>query len=235
MVKRIATALFIVCVSTCYFSCKHEIPVAPVIDPGTGTGTVDSTATTAICFESDILPLFISNCAKSSCHDAASKNEGFQLDSYANIIVKDFTKGNASNTKIFKVLNETSPSKIMPQPPNTPLTADQKALIEKWINDGAANTTNCTTGCDTAKFTYTAAIKPILQTNCYGCHSGTATSGSGIMLDSYTGVKAMVDANKFYPSISHTGGIPMPQGGAKISDCKITQVKKWIDAGALNN
>jgi hypothetical protein len=27
----------------------------------------------------------------------------------------------------------------------------------------------------------------------------------------------------------------MPKGGNKLADCQITQVQKWIQAGALNN
>lgn len=232
MMKKILIAALIALMSVGYFSCKHEIPVAPPVDPGTPPG--DTTGNKSICFETDILPLFKSNCAKSGCHDAASKSDGYQLDSYATITAKNFKAGNAADTKIYKVLNETDPGKIMPQPPNAPLTADQKALIAKWINEGAVNSTNCSS-CDTSKFTYTAVVKPIIQTNCYGCHSGTAPSGGGIILDTYTGVKAMADANRLYPSIAHTGGSPMPQGAAKLSDCKIEQVKKWIDAGATNN
>jgi hypothetical protein len=27
----------------------------------------------------------------------------------------------------------------------------------------------------------------------------------------------------------------MPKGGAKLSSCRIATIKKWIDAGMLNN
>jgi mono/diheme cytochrome c family protein len=37
-------------------------------------------------------------------------------------------------------------------------------------------------------------------------------------------------------AIRHTAGVtPMPYGGAKLSDCQVQQVSKWVAAGALNN
>lgn len=37
-------------------------------------------------------------------------------------------------------------------------------------------------------------------------------------------------------NIRHDAGFPaMPQGGAKLDDCKIALIKAWVDAGAPNN
>ncbi len=37
-------------------------------------------------------------------------------------------------------------------------------------------------------------------------------------------------------SVDHLPGYPaMPKGGTKLSDCKLTQIRKWIAAGAPNN
>jgi hypothetical protein len=36
--------------------------------------------------------------------------------------------------------------------------------------------------------------------------------------------------------ISHAVGFkPMPNGGNKLPDCKIIQIRKWIEVGAPNN
>jgi hypothetical protein len=82
---------------------------------------------------------------------------------------------------------------------------------------------------------YNVNVVPILQRECIACHSAAIANGN-IRLDNYQTVYANVANNKLYGSISWTGGVsPMPKGGAKISQCNIDIIKKWIDAGAPNN
>ena len=227
MVKTACILLLII--AAFQYSCKHEIPVSP-----TGNYPID-TITTGVCFQSDILPLFQSNCAKSGCHDAATRTEGYQLNSYASIISRGINPGNAGSSKIYEVINDNDPGKVMPPPPNQPLTAAQKSLIAAWITEGARNTINCNNSCDSSIFTYSGSILPMLQSNCLGCHSGTAASGGFIVLDSYINVKTQVTNGRLYASVAHTGPNPMPKDGNKLSDCKIAQLRKWIEAGAQNN
>ncbi|NOT92451.1 hypothetical protein [Ferruginibacter sp.] len=201
------------------------------VDPTPQPGPV---ANNGVCFESEILPLFQSNCAKSGCHDAATHQEELILDSYANIMRKDIVAGSADRSKIYRVLFETGKDK-MPPTPNADLTAAQKALIGKWINEGAKNTVNCNTSCDTAQFKYGANISVVINTFCTGCHSGTAASG-GIDLSNYTNVKIQATNGRLVGAITHTAGYsPMPKDANKLNDCQITQIKKWVAAGALNN
>ena len=54
-----------------------------------------------ICFERDILPIFISNCTQSGCHNAQSNKSGYVLDSYNNIIKKGIVPGNYAASKIW--------------------------------------------------------------------------------------------------------------------------------------
>lgn len=210
------------------FSCKHEIPSGPIpIPPVPGS--------TEICFESQVLPLFQSNCAKSGCHDAISRREGYQLNTYANIVAKDIKPGNAYDSKIYKMITESDSNKIMPPSPNNPLSTEQKSIIAKWINEGAKNTINCSPVCDSSQFKFASNVQPILQTHCLGCHSGQAIYGGFNPLDTYQGVKNQVTANTLLKSISHIGPNPMPKNGNKLSDCKIAIIRKWIQAGAQNN
>lgn len=220
----LAAALFLI---AGFFSCKHEIPVVPG-SPGGGGGS------TAVCFESEVLPIFQSYCARSGCHDAATASEEYVLDSYAHIVARGIRPGNAANSKIYEVLNKTNDDR-MPQIPNEPLSAAQKSIIARWINEGAQNTTGCAPVCDSSSFTYSGNVKPILQTHCLGCHSGTAAAGGYIPLDTYDGIKEMVTGNYLLPAIQHTGPSPMPKNGSKLSDCKIAIISKWIAAGAPNN
>jgi hypothetical protein len=212
-------------------SCIHE----PFIDPTSlneGQPITPGCETSGkICFESNVLPIFLSSCAKGGCHDAVSREEGYVLDSYTSIIRKGLSPGNANGSKIYKVLFASGEDLM---PPGAPLTQAQKDSIAAWINQGAKNTVNCNCSCDPAKFTYSAIILPILSNNCVGCHNAGSLGGN-INLSTYASVKTQVTNGKLVGSITHsTGFSAMPVGG-KLQDCQITQIKSWIAAGTLNN
>jgi hypothetical protein len=83
---------------------------------------------------------------------------------------------------------------------------------------------------------YAAHIAPIIQANCYSCHSNANVSVSGISLEGHANLIKKVSDGRLWGAINHMAGFtPMPQGGAKLSDCNISKIKAWIDAGALNN
>jgi hypothetical protein len=209
-------------------SCKH-VPDSIIVPPGS-TGNNG----TLVCFESDILPILQTNCAKSGCHDAASHQGDYILNTYDNIIKRGIIPGNASNSKIYKTLFESG-SDRMPPPPNLDLTASQKALIGRWINEGAKNSVNCSVGCDTTQFKYNANIKPIMSTYCTGCHSGGAPSGN-LDLTTYTGVNGVAITGRLVGAVTHSiGYAAMPKDQGKLKDCQIKQIQKWVNAGALNN
>jgi hypothetical protein len=217
-------------------SCKHEpLPIFPG-NPGGGGGTGGGGTTppsTGICFKSQVLPLYQSNCAMAGlgCHDANSAAEGYVLDNYANITKRGISPGNPNKSKLYTIL-----SNGMPPRGYTALTAEQKGIIAQWITEGAKNTTNCNTGCDTTKFTYKADILPLMQTYCTGCHGGTSPS-KGIDLSSYTPTAAIAkDRNRLYGSVAHLNGyVAMPQGAAQLPACELRIIQKWVDAGAPNN
>jgi Cytochrome C oxidase, cbb3-type, subunit III len=212
-------------------SCIHE----PFIDPfalNEGQPTTPGCVSDGlVCFESSVLPIFLSSCAKSGCHDAISKKEGYILDNYTNIIRKGISPGNAGNSKLYKVLFASGEDQM---PPDVPLSKAQKDSIGAWINQGAKNTVNCNCACDSTKFTYAAIIQPMINNNCVGCHK-PGSLGGNIDLSTYTSVKVQVNNGKLLGSVTHAVGYsPMPQG-SKLSDCQITQIKNWISAGAPNN
>lgn len=214
------------------FSCKHEIPVQDRVDPPVDGGTQTCSADT-VYFQNKVLPLLNSGCAMSGCHDITTHKEGIVLTSYANIMATGGVKpGNPNGTKIYTVLSKSG-SDRMPPPPAAAFTQAQKDIIYKWIMQGAKN--NACNDCDTTVFTYNAGIAPIMNTYCKGCHN-PASLGGGIDLSAYAGVKNIAANGKLVGSITHASGfIAMPQGGGQLSDCRITQIKKWIAAGAANN
>jgi uncharacterized membrane protein len=229
------TSLFILL----FFACKHQVlnPVGSNKNGGdtTGNGNGGGNNDSLVCFEEQILPLFQSNCAKSGCHDAASHQEGYVLDSYSHIVAKGITPGNAKNSKIYQVIKSSGDEDIMPPPPDKPLTNEQINLIAQWINEGAQNTTHCSIGCDTSLFTYSGAVQPVLESHCTGCHNNNTQNG-GVNLSTYNGVQTVALNGKLAGSINWSQGyVAMPQGGQKLSDCNIDQIIKWINAGSPNN
>lgn len=212
-------------------SCIHE----PFIDPFTlneGQPTTPGCVSDGlVCFESSVLPIFLTSCAISGCHDAKTKKEGYILDNYNNIIRKGISPGNANGSKLYEVLFETGEDQM---PPDAPLSKAQKDSIAAWINQGAKNTVNCNCACDDTKFTYATIIQPLINNNCVGCHKPSSLGGN-IDLSTYNAVKVQVDNGKLLGSVTQAAGyIAMPQG-SKLSDCQINQIKNWISAGAPNN
>lgn len=231
--KKIAV-LGVLCGIVILYACKHAIvnPQAPPTggggggNPGGGTGEV--------CFD-DVLPIFQSSCAKSGCHNAATATKGYVFDSYANIIKKDIKPGNAAGSKVYKMLIEEDEDDRMPKQPYPRLLPAQIQLIRDWINQGAKNTTGCSSNtCDSTVFTYTA-VRKIVDANCINCHSGPSPSG-GLNYSTYAGLKAVADAGRLLGAVTHSAGYtPMPFGQPKLDECKITQIRKWIQSGAPNN
>jgi hypothetical protein len=233
-----------VIISIVLYACKHTAPDQPLITfPGGPTGGPGPTGRTTVCFQSEILPIFINKCATSGCHDAASHKGGYVLDSYNNLFMKDNRreKNNIDtihyrpeDSKLFNVLIS---GKIMPPPPNN-LPPDQINLIAQWIREGAQQTT-CSSGpgavsCDTNQFKFAANIQPILQKYCIQCHSGI-NPPAGIRLTTYDSVKMV--SGRLYGAVAHLPGyIPMPQNSVnQIPDCNIAQIRKWVAAGANND
>ncbi len=94
-----------------------------------------------------------------------------------------------------------------------------------------------TSTCATTDIRYSNIVQPIVGQSCSvtGCHN-SATLAGGYDLSTYAGVKAIADNGQFIGTIIHASGFSaMPQGREQLSDCQISQIRTWIDAGALNN
>lgn len=222
-------------------SCKHEpvYPVNPAQNDTTGN-PVDPSNPDAGCdpsvvyFQNDVLPIFVSNCAMSGCHNSGSAQDGVVLENYTSIMNSNVVEPyDAGNSDLIEAVTESDPDKHMPPPPNTSLTPDQINKITNWINQGAKNTVCNAGSCDTSSVTFSGSIKSIIQNKCQGCHSGSAPSG-GYDFTTYAGVSAA--KTKLYGAVNHMSGFkPMPQGGNKLPFCEIRKIKIWVDAGAPNN
>jgi len=207
-------------------SCSHQPYVLPQ-SQRTGDPT--------ICFEQDVLPIFQTNCAKSGCHDAESHKSGYTLDNYKDVIKKGIVPGNPAASVIWQSIS-MKVFNVSQMPINAPkLTASELDVIRRWIGTGAIDSGACSAfTCDTTNFTYSGAIAPMMQTYCTGCHfSASSTGGS---LADYTSVMNAAVNGKLIGDISHASGYnSMPLGSPMLQDCQITQVEKWVAAGAPNN
>ncbi len=223
-------------------ACTHEENLSPAAannNQGNNPGGNGGGNSGGICFETQVLPLLQTNCAKSGCHDVATAEKDIVLDSYDRIMASNETvvPGNLGESKIYKYITHNDPDKKMPPAPYPALNSGQVALIAQWIQEGAKNTTNCgnTGNCDSTKFAFVADIQPIIQNNCQGCHSGN-TPGGGHDFTTHSGVQAVAQSGKLLAAITHAPNVPpMPQNAARLSDCNIAKMRRWIENGALNN
>jgi hypothetical protein len=92
--------------------------------------------------------------------------------------------------------------------------------------------------CDTAAFTYSTMIEPIIASNCNMCHSiaSAPASGGNIVTEGYANLQALASNGRLYGAINHSPGYSaMPKNANKLSSCDITYIKRWIDSGTPNN
>lgn len=183
------------------------------------------------CFQENILPIFVSNCTMSGCHNSKDKADEYDLSTYEGIM-KGIVAKHPLQSEVYSVISGKNPS--MPASPYSKLKEVDVALIKVWINAGAKNSSNCY-ACDTTDFTYSGRVKPFLDTWCVGCHSGSNPSGA-VNLSNYNGVASAVSGNKLMGSLKHEPGFfAMPPSGSKISTCQINAIQKWVNAGYPNN
>lgn len=189
----------------------------------------------SVYFEQQLLPILVSNCAMSGCHDVASRRDGVILTSYDYVrSTGEIRLNNPTESEIYEVLFDSDPEDRMPPAPRAPLSAEEKALLLKWIEQGAQDL-YCEAACDTTAVRFSANIAPLIQSQCQGCHQGGSPSG-GIRLDSYERIKEQVDNGQLWGAAARLSGYsPMPPAGTGLSACELRQLEIWIQAGAEND
>lgn len=89
--------------------------------------------------------------------------------------------------------------------------------------------------CGSTAPSYNKDVEPLIKNNCLSCHSSAANMGS-VSLEGHAQVRNYAMNGRLYGAISHAQGFsPMPKGGAKLSDCNLAIIKRWIDEGSQNN
>jgi hypothetical protein len=199
---------------------------------GTGGNGGGNTYVARACFTRDILPVLVSKCASTGCHDAASHAGGHQYISYTTTMTS-VTAGSPANSHMYQTIINTGGEEKMPPSSRPQLTVAEIDSIGKWIGYGALNE-NCGEVCDTINpVTFSGTIWPIIQTSCLGCHSGTSPSGN-ILLASYNDIATVASNGTLLNSLKGTG-VPQMPVGSTFSTCRIRQFEIWINNGFLNN
>lgn len=224
-------AFFMLTLIVVLISCKHD----SLIDFSDPTVSIDCDPDT-VYFQNDILPMLVSNCAKSGCHDGLGRvDEMAPLTNYETVMSSGYVNPfNANSSKLIEAVTNGE-EEFMPPAPNTALNSTQITLLRTWINQGARNNACEGGACDTSAVTYSVQITNILDNYCIGCHNST-TASSGIDLSSYSGVADIAGDGSFLGTVTFEAGyVAMPFGGNMLPECKIDIITIWIENGYLNN
>jgi len=116
-------SIIFILATTFLMSCQHDIInivsnypkdtvfviTPPVITPpGTGTTVSDT-----VCFNTEILPLYVSYCGSAGCHDVASHREGVITTSYG-YIMQGIRANNVSKSEYYTIIGDDMPPRSSP-------------------------------------------------------------------------------------------------------------------------
>ena len=108
---------------------------APLIPDGFTGENADGTCVEGfISFQHEVLPILVSNCATSGCHDEISREDGVVLTTYENVM-REVTPYDINESELYESMVETDDD-IMPPPPADPMAEAQLKIIRDWINKG---------------------------------------------------------------------------------------------------
>jgi uncharacterized membrane protein len=186
------------------------------------------------CFQEEVLPIMVANCAQSGCHSALDRQDGYDFSTYEGIL-RGIKKGRSADSKIIQsMLGEED---LMPPAPLDPLTADQIAVIAEWIDNGAFNNTGCEAeNCDSlSSVSYSQDVKPIIDLHCKGCHNINNPSG-GYEFENWEQTNGAATTGALLGSLNGDPAfIQMPWNAPPLSPCKVKTIQVWIEEGALDN
>ena len=232
IIIRTFTPLVVTLIALLALSCtKFQIPgnQGPEADTKLDPITVSTCDPDTAYFQNSILPLVVSSCATTGCHDQDSHKHGVILTDYASIIkTGEIKAGDPNDSEFFETLTDDDDD-LMPPPPYDPLNSEEIQLIRTWIEQGAENN-SCIDGCDTTTVTFAGQIWPMMESYCTGCHSASAPSG-GIVIADITDMVSLAENGSLMGSVRwETEYAKMPTN-QQLSECSIKVLQKWIDDG----
>ena len=232
--------------------CKHmpgsiDEPFMPIDTTDMPIDTMDMNDTMVVLppcnddlvyFQTDVLPILVSNCTFSGCHNPTDAADGVILTNFADVFnTGDVRPFDLDGTDLYEVLVDPDEDDRMPPLPRSRLSNQQITTIAQWILQGAEDL-ECEqqpANCDTLEVSFTSTVQPIIIDKCQGCHSGSSPSGD-LSLTNHAEIQVPALDGRLYGVIARLDGFPaMPQGGDRLPQCDIDQIKSWIDAGAQDN
>jgi len=209
---------------------------------GNGGPVGDTTKSDSVCFNQDILPILLSSCAISGCHDAASHAEGYVFTNYSTLMQnsESIVPFNPGESKVYNVITDNEQEDRMPPPPYSALSSKQKELFFTWITQGAINSDCPETSCDTAAaIEFSTQVWPVIENNCLSCHNSSLSSG-GVNLDSFQQIKNYSETLRngtpvIVGVINYMNGFANMPPSKKLDECTIRTIELWIEQGILNN
>ena len=203
------------------------VPTVGIVNP------VVTALSDKVCFQRDLLPVLVSSCGITGCHDQASHKSGYIVTNYASVMSNLVKSGSPTTSRLYTVISGNASSENFMPPSQYPaLSLAVKDSIFNWIKNGALNDV-CVSPCDTTGvITYQNQIATLISKNCISCHIG-ANASKGILLDTYANVKAYLDNGKLLAAVKGTT-IQMPPG-YKITTCELREIELWKANGAIQN
>lgn len=122
VLKKFAFVLTSVWAMAGLLSCRHEPDPASLAE---------------VSFAGRIQPIIQSNCGKSGCHSGSGEHL-FSLRTYEEISSK-VTPNKPHQSELYKNMIYLEDFRVMPPPPDQPMTEEQLGLIYTWILQGAKN------------------------------------------------------------------------------------------------
>ncbi len=202
----------------------------------------DTAKSDTVCFNQDILPILLSSCGISGCHDAISHADDYVFTNYSTLMQNSeaIIPYNPGESKVYKVITENEPGERMPPPPNSALSSQQKELFYIWITQGAINSDCPEKSCDTiAAIEFSTQVWPVIENNCLSCHNSSVSNG-GVNLDSYQQIKYYSETLRnetpvIVGVINYMNGFSNMPPSIKLDECTIRIIELWIEQGILNN
>jgi len=193
------------------------------------TPPVSVSSSPQVCFERDLLPVLVSSCAISGCHDQTTHRSGYNITSYSSVMTNLVVAGNPTSSRLYSVIKGNS----MPPKPYAALSQAVKDSLFNWIKNGARNDVCTSTACDTTGVvTYQKQIAALISLNCISCHSGSGAQ-KGVLLDTYANVKTYLDNGKLMAAVKGTS-FQMPPS-YKLTTCEMRQLALWQANGGIQN
>jgi hypothetical protein len=116
-IKLFLASLIILATISWITSCTHKTDISGYPD---------------VCFDTEVLPIFVGNCAIDGCH--SGNGEAMPITKYTEIMY-GITAGNPDKSSFYQVMIDKWGINRMP--PSQPVSIDNRTIVRMWIEQGA--------------------------------------------------------------------------------------------------